>query len=231
MPNTAPDYTKAMSPDAERRFIPGNVEIKTRMDGDTPLHSISGYAAKYNSPTVIGSRSWGFREQYAPGCFDDVMATADVRCLFNHDPNNVLGRSNMGEGTMRLESDETGLKFTCEIAGDISLAQDVARMIERGDVSQCSCAFTIGEQTWTAADENDPESMDERTIVRVAGLYDVGPVTYPAYSDTEVAARSKAVTLGEESPTPGNEPETPNMETACRNRQMAELQHTIHKHT
>lgn len=176
------DYIKNIE-GAERRYFTGAVTIEKRADGEEEKPAvIEGYAALFNSPTEIGS--W-FREEILPGAFDDVLKD-DVRCLFNHNPNNVLARSQDGKGTLTLSVDSKGLKYSYETPNR-TYARDLADAIESGDVSQSSFGFTVAESVWI---ENDDEETDLRQIKKVKQLYDVSPVTYPAYQDTSVAKRS-----------------------------------------
>lgn len=168
--------------DAERRFFEAPVTIEMREAGDADKPSvIEGYAFKFNRTTTIADF---FREEILPGSADDVLQD-DVRCLFNHNPNFVLARSNNGEGTLKLSLDEVGLKYRYETP-NVSYAKDLEESIRLGNVSQSSFAFGIDEQRWV---EREGE-LPLRQIVKFKRLYDVSPVTYPAYQDTSVAKRS-----------------------------------------
>lgn len=146
-------------------------------DGES--RRVEGYAALFSSPTDMG---W-YEEEIAPGAFDGADLS-DVRALFNHDPDNILART--AAGTLQLTIDQKGLKFAFDMP-DTTLGNDLMVSINRRDISQCSFAFRVDEQTWTES-EGQP---DRRTITKMAAVYDVGPVTYPAYEDTDVALRSK----------------------------------------
>ncbi len=145
---------------------------------------LRGYSAVYDLESdLLGG--W-FVEVIRQGAFDDVLKAApDVRCLFNHDPNQVLGRTKAG--TLALRADARGLHMECQVP-TTRTADDVYAMVTRGDVSQQSFAFVVGEDRWTFS--NDRSKPTLREILRVAELYDVGPVTFPAYPDTDVGARS-----------------------------------------
>lgn len=177
------DYIKNIE-GAERRYFTSEVRAEKREDTAEDVGTtIEGYAAKFNSATEIGCY-YKFKENILPGAFDDVL-NDDVRCLFNHDPNYVLARSVSGKGTLTLSVDKIGLKYSF-VTPDRSFAKDLQDAIQSGDISQSSFAFEIQEETWTEIDGQ----MATRDIVKFKKLYDVSPVTYPAYVDTEVAARS-----------------------------------------
>lgn len=166
--------------DVERRFVPlPEARVEIRAPGDGAKKGIGGVAAVFNTETDLG---W-FTEEIAPGAFENVL-TNDVRGLFNHNPDFVLGRTKAG--TMALAESDAGLEYS--IPDMPKSRADVLEAVERGDVSGNSFAFTIGEQTWI---EDDPaRSKPHRIIKRVAQLWDVGPVVYPAYEETVVSARS-----------------------------------------
>jgi len=178
------DYIKTLSESAERRFFTSEVRAVVPDDANDNTGSvIEGYAAKFNSETEIGYY-YKFREKILPGAFDDVL-NDDVRCLFNHNPNFCLARSNNGQGTLTLSVDSIGLKYSYKTPNR-QYAKDLEDAIATGDISQSSFAFDIAEETWTEIDGE----IATRDIVKFKRLYDVAPVTYPAYADTEVAKRS-----------------------------------------
>jgi len=178
------DYIQNISSTAERRFFSSEVRSSKRDEAVEDSESIiEGYAAKFNSVTEIGYY-YKFREKIAVGAFDDVL-NDDVRCLFNHNPNYILARCVEGKGTLTLSIDSVGLKYSY-VTPDRSYAKDLQDAIDKGDVSQSSFAFDIEEETWTEKDGETPV----REIIKFKRLYDVAPVTYPAYADTEVAKRS-----------------------------------------
>jgi len=167
---------------AERRFVSEPVGFYVREDQDeNDPDVIEGYALKFNKQAVIGD--W-FREEILPGALDKVL-NDDVRALFNHNPDMVLARSNNGEGTLKLSVDETGLKYRYETP-NVSYAKDLTESIRLGNISQSSFGFSIEEEVWV---ERDGE-LPLRQIKQLKRLYDVSPVTYPAYQDTSVAKRS-----------------------------------------
>jgi len=154
--------------------------LQTRSQGDSESNVIEGYAAVFNSPTDI----WGmFTEIIAPGAFADAIASNDdIRALFNHDWNNVLGRTK--SGTLRLSEDVRGLKFEVDLP-NTTLARDLSESLRRGDISQCSFGFVPTSETW----DYEPD-IPVRTINTVE-LHEISVVSIPAYEDTEVSLRSK----------------------------------------
>jgi uncharacterized protein len=145
--------------------------------------AVVGYAAKFN----VRSEPLGdFVETILPGAFDDVLGD-DVVALFNHDPNQVLARSSAG--SLRLSVDEVGLRYEFDLADD-DCSELVAKYINDGRVKQSSFAFTVapGGDRW----ERQADGSVLRTIAKFNRLYDVSPVTYPAYPDATVKLRTLA---------------------------------------
>ncbi len=170
----------------ERRLV---MKSELRVDGAVGgKRTISGYAAVFNTESErLGG--W-FVEVIRPGAFTNTLKTADVRCLFNHDPNHVLGRT--ASGTLTLREDQRGLFMECTLP-DTQTARDLAESIGRKDVSQQSFAFRTVKDRWTYSD--DPAKPAFRELLE-AELFDVSPVTYPAYQDTDVGVRS--IELGDD---------------------------------
>lgn len=170
-----------MSEVIERRAFSADFRIESEEGEKSP--KIIGYAAKFNS---LSEEMWGFRETIAKGAFAEALKDGDVRALFNHDPNIVLGRSTAG--TLVLTEDDIGLRY--EITPpDTQTVRDIIESIKRGDISQSSFAFSMqgdGNDEW----QELPDDKAVRTIKKVSRLFDISPVTYPAYSDTESGVRS-----------------------------------------
>lgn len=163
----------------ERRIHTGvGIELRKKSETNSAV-VLRGYAAKFE---VLSEPMWGFRERIAKGAFDDVLGD-DVRALFNHDASHVLGRTK--SGTLSIAQDDTGLAYEVELP-DTNSARDLIKVIERGDVDQSSFAFTVEKDTWT----EDEDGRIIRTIEKMKRLYDVSPVTYPAYPDATVGIRS-----------------------------------------
>jgi len=141
---------------------------------------LQGHAAVFGQPTEIGG--W-FREQIQRGAFRSTIQKDDIRALFNHNPDYVLGRNTAG--TLALAEDDEGLKTTID-PPDTQFARDLAVSIERGDISQMSFAFEVLEEEWK---KGEGKELDLRTIKKVK-LFDVSPVTFPAYEGTDIGMRS-----------------------------------------
>lgn len=165
-----------------RTFDITNLTARDGIEGEPNV--ISGYAAVFNSKTIIGDY---FEEIIKPGAFSKSIASGDVRSLFNHDWGRVLGRTK--SGTLRLEEDERGLKFEVELP-NTSVARDLTESIKRGDINQCSFGFLPTDQTWDYTTEPALRTINE------VELFEVSVVSLPAYDDTEVSlVRSKELDM------------------------------------
>ncbi len=166
----------------ERRVL-REIELREADDGDDQkIPTITGYAAVFD---LLSEDLGGFREQIDPGAFKAVLKTnPDVRALVNHDPNQRIGRSIAGTLTMR--EDRKGLRV--EITPpDTQVGRDTVEDIRNGNLDGMSFSFTTRTDQWERSEDNAP---DIRTLIEIEKLYDVGPVTFPAYPDTSVATRS-----------------------------------------
>jgi len=173
-------------PDLEERSVKGVVEL----DGGDRL---VGYAAKF------GTRSQdlgGFVETIAPGAFSKAIGDGqDVVAYWNHNRDAILGR--VSAGTVRLSQDDVGLRYEVDLP-DTTAGRDVAVSVARGDIRHSSFAFRAIDDEWDTLDDGTPL----RTLHAVQ-LYDVSPVSEPAYLDTTAALRS----LEQQRPASDPEPE------------------------
>ena len=161
----------------ERRFVPAT---ELRVAYETGAPRIQGYSALFN---VLSDDLGGFRELIKPGAFTNALAKSDIRSLFNHDPNYVLGR--VSASTLNVAEDDRGLVMD-DTPPDTQWARDLLVSIERGDITQQSFSFRVQVDDWAIADDGTLV----RSLIEIDELFDVGPVTFPAYPDTTVATRS-----------------------------------------
>lgn len=172
----------------EKRMLPAQLcelrAVSPEGEGaDASSPKIAGYAAVFNQRSeMLGGF---FVEVIAPGAFDDVLGQ-DVRGLFNHDPNYLLGRT--ASGTLRLAVDARGLAYEIDTPATQTIRDLVVEPIKRRDMSGSSFAMRVaqGGDTW----HEEPGGVVVRTIYKIAELRDVGPVSFPAYPDSSAAQRS-----------------------------------------
>ena len=161
----------------EIRAISNEVQVDSR--------NITGYAVVFES----NSEDLGFIERIMKGAItDDTIKKSDVFCLLNHDSTKVLARSKYGEGSLKLEIDERGLKYSFT-APQTDLGNEILEHLQRGEIDSSSFAFTVsldeGSEKWYTV-----EGVQYRDIYKIDELYDVSPVYQPAYQETTVSKRA-----------------------------------------
>lgn len=150
---------------------------------------VSGYAVVFDT----WSNDLGFYEKILKGAItEDTIKRSDVICKLNHDDQKVLARSKYGEGSLILEVDDKGLKYTFE-APRTQYGDELLEYLRRGDITGSSFAFTIEEDEfsyqWPFDKDADPVLC--REVIKVDKLFDVSPVFTPAYEKTSVANKRK----------------------------------------
>jgi hypothetical protein len=169
------------NPQRERRVLTIS-ELRLAKNGDARM--IEGYAAVFNQETVIAGL---WREKIAPGAFKRALPKSDIRALFNHDPNFVLGRVNAG--SVKVAEDEKGLRTTIVLPDSQTVRDLVVAPMERGDIDGMSFQFRVAREgmKW---DDGEKGKLPLRTITEFSELFDVSVVTFPAFEQTEAELRS-----------------------------------------
>lgn len=159
----------------DKEYRTYNLEIRKTEDGH-----LVGYASVFDSWSQdLG----GFREIVRPGAFTKTISERnDIRALFNHDSNYVLGRST--SGTLALSEDMRGLKVDI-IPPDTQWANDLQVSMDRGDINQMSFGFRTIKDNWFTEDEENKRELLEVSL----NNGDVSIVTYPAYEKTRISAK------------------------------------------
>lgn len=144
--------------------------------------TLSGHAAVFDKPSVRFPGGW--REYVRSGAFSESIEQDDIRALWNHNTDVVLGRKNQKTQTLRLKEDKQGLAVEIDLP-DTQAGRDAEVSVKRGDVSQMSFAFRVpsGGDRWF-----EEEEEERRELLKVQ-LFEVSPVTFPAYPDTDIAAK------------------------------------------
>jgi len=182
----------------ERRIV-SSLELRARRDagGSDDDMVIAGHASVFDTPADLG---W-FVETVKPGAFKRTIVDDDVRALFNHDPNFVLGRKSPDGGavgdTLRLSEDSRGLYFEVD-PPDTQWAIDLSKSIRRRDITQCSIGFYA-----RSVDIRIVNGVYHRDLTDVQ-LFDVSPVTFPAFDSTDVSVRTAQEIAKDFPARPGN---------------------------
>jgi len=163
-----------------------NMSLEAREAEDEGKGIVEGMAIVYNSKTDIG---W----------FDEIIEQdalahtdmKDVRMLVNHDTSMIplaRSRNNTANSTLQLIPELNGLKIRAKL--DIENNADAKSLysaIQRGDISGMSFMFEVDGEAW----EDEMSDHPLRRITSIAKIYEVSAVTFPAYEQTEINARSK----------------------------------------
>lgn len=151
----------------------------TRTEQNEDKKIIAGYAAVFEKLSVP---MWGFKEKIQRGAFAKSLTANNVKALWNHNRDLVLGSKE--SGSLTLEEDEKGLRFEI-VLPDTQAGRDAYTLVKRGDVNQMSFGFNVKGQIW---DESDPKNVI-RTITEV-DLHEVSLTPFPAYKQTSAKTRS-----------------------------------------
>lgn len=156
-------------------------KLSVRSEEDGGKKFIEGYFVVFNEETELFP---GYFEKIAPGAFE--VEGRDIRCLYNHNWDIVLGRQ--GVGTLEVRTDEKGIWGRVEINADDPQAMAAYARIRRGDIYGCSFGFDLdinGEKIVTNTDGTMHSTITKGTI------YEISPCVFPAYEQTEINARCK----------------------------------------
>lgn len=163
---------------AEFRHVASNLEVRTSVDDSSgDLVQITGAPIVYNAPYSVLDAYGEFEERMHPGVANDVLAKqADVRFLFDH---TGLPLARTASGTLTLNDGTNELRFVANLDLRQQLANDLIIAIQRGDISQMSCGFVVGQDEWNS-------DYSKREVYRFQQLLDVSAVTYPASPTTSI---------------------------------------------
>ncbi len=163
-----------------RSFTLSDIRLEKRSNGDLPI--IKGLAAVFGK---WSSDLGGFKEKIAPGAFKKTIAENDIRALINHNPDLLIGRNQAN--TLSLKESAAGLEI--EITPpDTQAARDLVENLRLGNLNQMSFGFKVIKDSWA-------DSGAERTLHEVK-LYDISPVTFPAYEQTKVGVSARSISQG-----------------------------------
>jgi uncharacterized protein len=163
--------------ECESRCLMTGVELRADPSGKGPGTAV-GYAAVFEPSTFDAGH---FIETIRRGAFSDAV-NQDVRALKNHDANYLLGRSKAR--SLRMVEDVLGLRVEIDLP-DTQTGRDTAYEIKTGLLDGMSFSFSTDADEWDYSGD-----VPKRTLTKIRDLFDVGPVAFPAYTDTSIAMRS-----------------------------------------
>ena len=200
----------------ERRYLPiADAEMRAvKADDDTLM--IEGYPIVYEKYANM----WGWREIIRRGAATEALKRSDEVVLWNHESGQPMARKK--NRTLEVKEDKKGVFIRANISGTV-WGRDGYEAIENEVVDKMSFAFDIAGEGWIV-EEFDGVKLDIREITRIDVIYDYSPVTYPAYEDTQVEARSKQLALRNK-PKPG----APGAGSAAAQEVRKDARDNIHK--
>lgn len=161
--------------------VPLQVRAAEEAEQAQDEYIVEGYATTFNDPyRMFTYEGVDYYEQIDRDALTDADMS-DVLFLYNHE-GMVFAR--ISNGTLTVAPNERGLYIRADL-GKTEQSRSMYEQIKAGMVTQMSWAFTI-------ADDGDTydEETHTRTINRVAKVYDVSAVAYPANPSTDISARA-----------------------------------------
>ena len=167
----------------EIRMFTGALEC--REDTERQKNTIVGVPIVFEQKTDLGF----FEEVIEKGALDETDLK-DVRLLVNHDTNQLplaRSRNNNANSTIQLTVEEDGLHVRADLDVENNpRAAEVLSAVEREDVTGMSFMFTVDKDSW----ENLESEHPTRHILSIGKVFEASVVTFPAYEQTSVYARS-----------------------------------------
>ncbi|EGQ0541195.1 TPA: HK97 family phage prohead protease [Staphylococcus aureus] len=158
--------------------------VEIRSDDEKGMF-IEGYALKFDT---WSENLGGFKETITKRALENADLS-DVRCLVDHLPSQIIGRTTAG--TLKLDIDDTGLKYRCRLP-NTTFARDLYENMKLGNINQCSFGFMLNENGDEIRFDKD-DGIYKRTLTSISKLTDVSVVTYPAYKDTDVKPALRSI--------------------------------------
>ena len=148
---------------------------------DEKRYIVEGYASTFEPYTLLTRDGVDYQEKIEPTAFEEADMS-DVVFRVDHE-GRVYARTSAG--TVELWTDEHGLGQRTDL-GRTAAARDLFADIEAGNYPKMSFAFTVAE----GGDEYDKKTHT-RTIKRIAKVFDVSPVSFPANPGTELSVSTR----------------------------------------
>lgn len=162
----------------ETRTINESLEVRS----DEEKMIVKGYALKFGT---WSKNLGGFKETVSRSALENTPLK-DVRALFNHDPQKVLGRTT--NESLKLYIDDVGLRFECELP-NTTYARDLYENLKVGNIDKCSYGFRVAKNGDEVRYDKE-EGIYKRTVNKISKLAEISVVSFPAYEDTVASVRS-----------------------------------------
>lgn len=160
-------------------------DVSTRSD-EQHGNILEGIPIVYDAATDIGGM---WKEIIDRGALDQADLK-DVRFLVNHDTDSIplaRSRNNNANSTMQMTVENDGLHVRVDLDTEGNpRAKELYSAIKRQDVSGMSFMFNVKDDRWDDLDTDYPT----RHITALGKVFEVSAVTFPAYEQTSINARS-----------------------------------------
>lgn len=161
------------------------IEFRSAQEESDSIGTLYGKAISFDTP----STSLPWVEQVESRAVPEELLNEDIVATFNHDKNQVLGRTS--NGTLRLEKRSDGVYYEVDLP-DTDYARNVAVLAARGDIGGSSYEFNVasGKDSQTVEKRG---AQFHRTIHKMGRITAVNPVVRPAYDSSFVAAELRSM--------------------------------------
>ena len=165
---------------AEREYRNMELRIVPIEEGQEPSFFVEGYASTFDTYKLFTSEDGvDYFEQIEPTAFEGADLS-DVVFRVDH-----VGRvyARTSAGSLSVWTDEHGLANRTDL-GRTQKGQELFADIQAGNYPTMSFAFTV-------ADDHYDRATHTRVIDRIAKVFDVSPVSFPANPNTELCVATR----------------------------------------
>ncbi len=158
-----------------------NMELRIAPEEES--YKVEGYASTFEPYKLYERDGYSVYEKIEPTAFDEADLS-DVVFRVNH-----VGRvyARTSAGSLEVHTDEHGLANTTDLSRTQS-ARDLYDDIRAGNYPQMSFAFVVAEESLDRDKEN---KVITRIISKIAKVFDVSPVDFPANPGTELCVSTR----------------------------------------
>lgn len=168
-----------MNKKAEREYRSMELRMVPVEEGAEPSFFVEGYASTFQPYTLMTVDDIDYKEQIMPDAFKDADMSDVVFRVDHTGP--VYARTSAG--SVEVWTDEHGLAQRTDL-GRTQRAKELYADIAAGNYPQMSFAFSVAEDHYDKATHT-------RIIDRVAKVFDVSPVAFPANPTTELSISTR----------------------------------------
>ena len=165
----------------DREYREMELRLPFESQAEEKRYTVEGYASTFEPYVLFEQDGVKYSERIEPTAFDDADMT-DVVFRIDHE-GAVYARTSAG--TVNLWVDEHGLGQRTDLS-KTQRAREIFSEIEAGNYPKMSFAFRVADD----GDEYDKETHT-RIVKRIAKVFDVSPVSFPANPTTELSVSTR----------------------------------------